>query len=637
MPASPFVFEPLFALLRAVFANTDVCVGLTLTVLAAFVTLQLLQWRQYRQAFLLAQREHSFRNFLNRPDPLTGFRFVPLLSTALGILGTFGGITAGLAHFGGSEGTSQFINSAHALVGGMKTAFYASLVGLSGAASFNILQALLGIKVRDWRKQAAQGLQQQQAELAAAAEGRQLAPAQAMLEETRSLNRNMGHALKQQENLMHAVLAMQKLLRPAVDTMGRALEVLEPLPGAVNELKAVHEESMLRLTSAAADLAQFSDNIKLPFALFSNTVDTFDSKVNNALLQFADAFDKTLAKRQAEEQALLVEYRETFVELQNSAASVMDTARRKLATTLNGLDVHLDNIRQTAEADLERIRRTFEAMLEKHQSYFLDALSARQREESELYRVYRDSFGQIQRQALDTMGAAKDGLQAGSNELQQQLTTMRHIASDELAQMRDTFSQSLTGFFEQQQQQLENLLGQQRSGLEISVNKLRSAFDHEAERRLVMHSQWDDAFGKLQEAQKTVGALCEQVNLSQAQALLTSLQRRDAQLSDEVGKEAQALQQVRASLQAVAAQLDELTGQLPLAASQYFDAARHSASRFFQQLDGQANAIVSAISNVADNLGDATSAAKQLAESQQALATTQQRRLLAQLAEGAET
>ena len=65
---------------------------------------------------------------------------------------------------------------------------------------------------------------------------------------------------------------------------------------------------------------------------------------------------------------------------------------------------------------------------------------------------------------------------------------------------------------------------------------------------------------------------------------------------DEVGKEAQALQQVRTSLQAVAAQLDELTGQLPLAASQYFDAARQSAARFFQQLDGQAHTIVGEIS-----------------------------------------
>ena len=174
------------------------------------------------------------------------------------------------------------------------------------------------------------------------------------------------------------------------------------------------------------------------------------------------------------------------------------------------------------------------------------------------------------------MGAAKDGLQAGTSELQQQLTAIRSVASDELAQMRDEFRDSLNGFFGQQQQQLESSLSQQRSGLEVSVNKLRSAFDHEAERRVVMHSQWMTRLASCWK-HRNRGRAGEQVNLSQAQALLSALQRRDAQLSEEVGKESQALQQVRASLQAVAAQLDELTGQLPLAASQYFDAARQSA------------------------------------------------------------
>ncbi len=637
MPSSQFVFEPLFALLRAIFASTDVCVALIVLTLAVFVCLQLWQWQQYRQAFLQAQHNQSYRAFLSRSDPLVGFRFVPPLSTALGILGTFGGITAGLAHFGGSEGTTQFIESAHALVGGMKTAFYASLVGLSGAAMFNILQAMLGIRVRDWRKQAAQALQRQQAEQAEALLARQLEPGQTLVEESRLLNRHIILALKQQDSLMSAVLAMQKLLKPAVDTMGRALEVLEPLPGAVSELKAVHHESMIRLTDAAADLAQFSDNIRAPFALFSHTVDTFDSKVNTALQQFADSFDKTLAKRQAEEQALLGEYRETFVELQNSAANVMETARRKLASSLAGLDMHLDTLRQTAETDLERIRRTFEGMLDKHQSYFLEALNSRQREESELYRTYRDSFSQIQRQALEAMQTARDGLQAGSNDLHTQLAGLRATASDEMLRLRDEYRNGLEFFLQQQNQQLEQLLGQQRAGLDTSTHRLRAAFDHEAERRVVMHSQWDDAFAKLQHTQQSVAALVEQVNLSQAQALLAALQRRDATLSDEVQQEARALQEVRASLQTVSAQLAELTGQLPLAASQYFDAARQSAARFFQQLDGQAHTIVGEISKVASNLGDATLAARQLAEAQQAMAATQQRRLRAQLAEEAES
>ena len=51
-------------------------------------------------------------------------------------------------------------------------------------------------------------------------------------------------------------------------------------------------------------------------------------------------------------------------------------------------------------------------------------------------------------------------------------------------------------------------------------------------------------------------------------------------LSEEIGQENQALQEVRASLQLVTGQLHELTRQLPLAANQYFDAARQSANRF---------------------------------------------------------
>ena len=78
-----------------------------------------------------------------------------------------------------------------------------------------------------------------------------------------------------------------------------------------------------------------------------------------------------------------------------------------------------------------------------------------------------------------------------------------------MLRLRDEYRSGLDGFLQQQNAQLESLLGQQRGGLEISVNKLRAAFDHEAERRVVMHSQWDDAFGKLQQTQKTVAALVE--------------------------------------------------------------------------------------------------------------------------------
>ena len=67
-------FEPLFALLRAVFANTDVwrrpdADGAGGVCHAAAIAVAAIP-----SGLLLARRERSFRNFLNRPDPLTGFR-----------------------------------------------------------------------------------------------------------------------------------------------------------------------------------------------------------------------------------------------------------------------------------------------------------------------------------------------------------------------------------------------------------------------------------------------------------------------------------------------------------------------------------------------------------------------------------
>ena len=82
MPSSPFVFEPLFTLLRRVFATTDVCVGLIPLTLAVFVGLQLWQWNQYRQAFHNACATRDYRGFFTRSRPAGGFRFVPPLATA---------------------------------------------------------------------------------------------------------------------------------------------------------------------------------------------------------------------------------------------------------------------------------------------------------------------------------------------------------------------------------------------------------------------------------------------------------------------------------------------------------------------------------------------------------------------------
>jgi len=59
--------------------------------------------------------------------------------TALGILGTFVGVVIGLLHFD----TTNIEHSIPVLLGGLKTAFITSIVGMVGALAFNILDRLL--------------------------------------------------------------------------------------------------------------------------------------------------------------------------------------------------------------------------------------------------------------------------------------------------------------------------------------------------------------------------------------------------------------------------------------------------------------------------------------------------------------
>ena len=67
--------------------------------------------------------------------------YVPVLLTSIGILGTFLGISIGLANFD----TKNIDGSISELLGGMKTAFFTSLFGMSFSILFKITQSLFRI------------------------------------------------------------------------------------------------------------------------------------------------------------------------------------------------------------------------------------------------------------------------------------------------------------------------------------------------------------------------------------------------------------------------------------------------------------------------------------------------------------
>jgi hypothetical protein len=96
--------------------------------------------------------------FLQQPIPRSHWRFVPGILTAIGVLGTFYGITAGLADISLNNigGDSQnLLKSSVTLLEGMKTAFATSLVGLGSSSIFTLFLAYCDGERRKERKKLA--------------------------------------------------------------------------------------------------------------------------------------------------------------------------------------------------------------------------------------------------------------------------------------------------------------------------------------------------------------------------------------------------------------------------------------------------------------------------------------------------
>ncbi|ANG63065.1 hypothetical protein A8C75_11670 [Marinobacterium aestuarii] len=90
-------------------------------------------------------------------QPTSPYRFVPALLTTIGVLGTFLGISLGLADFQSTGGGSEaLMKSATSLLDGMKTAFYTSLAGLAASIVFMAWHASLS-KAREKRHRALSG------------------------------------------------------------------------------------------------------------------------------------------------------------------------------------------------------------------------------------------------------------------------------------------------------------------------------------------------------------------------------------------------------------------------------------------------------------------------------------------------
>ena len=94
----------------------------------------------------------KYPSVLAQPIPRTSLRFVITLCTAIGVLGTFYGIQQGLQEINlSTNNPEELMTAGIGLLGGMKTAFATSLMGLASGSLFTLVLFGCDSQRQKWR------------------------------------------------------------------------------------------------------------------------------------------------------------------------------------------------------------------------------------------------------------------------------------------------------------------------------------------------------------------------------------------------------------------------------------------------------------------------------------------------------
>ncbi len=442
--------------------------------------------------------------------PRSSLRFIPPILTAIGVLGTFWGMTVGL---GGvkmdATNINESLNSAFKLIDGMKTAFITSLAGLGTSTVLSGVLARTDILRRDkcyeLRRQLDEvailetpervmgrlnfestaeaakqlsGLANQfNAEAIGAAVGQAIADKFDAIVEHRlaptfnhiadSQSRLVKLTNNQSEVLSSLISNMRiELIEPVTERLDRSAEllersasVLEDASGAIQSLNKDLGEIALKLGDASANLEGFQQRTLVQLLEFSDDLKTtltqFQTATREVLLETATEIREGTKSVLEQAQITFSEQNGILKQVGQDASALMNTARESLVETLTGIDRRLENISDSTQNQLELFRTAYQ------------------------------------------------------NNLQE--------------------------FFDRQNNLLEETLGQQRDGLAGVVRELDSIFQEEYKRRKEISDDLALRISEIKEATKSVAKLVDAVAVSYP-ARIMQLEEISRNVGDQVDR-----------------------------------------------------------------------------------------------------
>jgi len=479
-----------------------------------------LEGKEKENSFLPARNSLGQFILLQYPQilaviPRSSLRFIPSILTAIGVLGTFWGITIGIQGVNITpEDTQKSLESAINLLQGMGTAFITSLAGLGSSTVFTFVLAFSDQKKRDRCYELRRKLDKVAvletperifsridfSPTAAAAES--LANVASLLE-TQFKPEAIGEAVGRQIGIVFNQV-VQDSLAPVFLNIERSQQRLEVITSDQREVltNLIHnmateliEPVTKRLDRSAAMIEDASTAIRT----LNQDLGGITTKLSSAVVTIQDFQQQTVVQLQEFAESL----RETLTQFQTDTKDVLQETAKEIRTG-------------TVEI-LEKAQQTFQ-----EQSNILSSVGS---------------------EASGLMTSAKVALIDSLSEIDHRLENMSEATQSQLEQFRVAYQNNLTEFFTQQNNLLEETLGEQRNRLAEVVENLNNIFQEEYERRSQLSQDVERSMNSIRITAQEVGKLATAIGLTSSQRV-----QQLEEISREVIQQVERIEQSNRSL-----------------------------------------------------------------------------------------
>lgn len=437
--------------------------------------------------------------------PQSSLRFIPGILTAIGILGTFWGIQAGLSGISlQARDYSELSSSVGFLLAGMKTAFITSLVGLGTASIFTGVLA-----TSNW------DMRRRQLKL------REKLDKVAVLETSEQIFSRIDFRGNQE-----AALA----LKDAATVLGEKFTP-EAIGRAVGEAIAIAFQQTVR-----SELRPVFDSI----AESQRRLEDLSTDQRNVLHNLLQDMKKELIQP-------VVERLDQSASLTREASQAVSKLNSELGDISQRLATAVISIREFQTqtlVDLQGFARSLESTLSefREQTSFVLQDTAKEIRSGtlEILNQAQDTFAEqantlrgIGQESTNLMSQASNHLVTSLQGIDQKLDQMSQATQDALQRFRESYQANLTEFFEKQNNLLADTLGEQREGLAEVVVNLNQTFNEEYERRRELSQEVDHSIKVVYEATKEVGKLVDAIGLNAGNQLI-QMQELAREISEQV-------------------------------------------------------------------------------------------------------